>query len=175
MVSEDRKAKKYQASLMLKQKIGSGPLDKQIVEKAQHAIDNNKVDFKPLGLQFLGKLEANLKTVKKDQGDISVADKKQLLTQPVMELKANASIFHYSLIGNLANIMLSFLESIDELDDDAIAIVGAHHTTLNAIVTKEMSGDGGAHGEVFMNELKGACARYHSKKKKEKQAEIDAT
>ena len=169
MVDESKKPKTYQANMMLKQKIGSGPLDPKIVEQAQKEIDENKVDFTPLGKQFLDALNENLGKVSKDLGNGDVLAHKQLLTQPVMELKANATIFHYSLIGNLANIMLSFLESIEEVDEDALSIVQAHHTTLQAIVMKKMTGDGGEHGKVFMTELKQACARYYSKKKKEKQ------
>ncbi|NCO03834.1 MAG: hypothetical protein GW903_06555 [Alphaproteobacteria bacterium] len=155
---------------MLQNKVGKGPLDQKIVEKAQNAIDNNEVDFTPLGLQFLEKLSENLNKVEKELGSTNLEEQKQLITRPVMELKANATIFHYSLIGNLANIMLSFLESINEIDKDALSIVRAHHTTLNAIILKKMKGDGGQNGEIFMSELKQACARYYSKKKKEKQA-----
>lgn len=167
MVHESQKHKKYQANLMLKQKIGSGPLDPKIVEQAQKAIDENKVDFTPLGMEFLDQLQKNLDEVSKTLDAKSTKKQKQLLTEPVMELKANATIFHYSLIGNLASIMLSFLESIDKLDEDAISIVQAHHTTLHAIVQNKMKGDGGENGKVFMKELKQVCARYYSKKKKE--------
>ena len=80
--------------------------------------------------------------------------------------KANAAIFHYTLIGSMANVMLSFLEAIKEFDKDAIEMVAAHHTTLKAIVLKKMSGDGGAVGEQMVQELKDACARYYAKKKK---------
>jgi len=156
-----KKAKTYKASLMLQNKVGKGPLDQKIVEKAQNAIDNNEVDFTPLGLQFLEKLSENLNKVEKELGSTNLEEQKQLITRPVMELKANATIFHYSLIGNLANIMLSFLESINEIDKDALSIVRAHHTTLNAIILKKMKGDGGQNGEIFMSELKQACARYY--------------
>lgn len=170
MDEKRKKPKTYKASLLLQNKVGIGPLDQKIVEKAQNAIDNNEVDFTPLGLQFLEKLTENLDKVEKELGVGNIDEQKQLITRPVMELKANATIFHYSLIGNLANIMLSFLESINEIDKDALSIVRAHHTTLNAIILKKMKGDGGKNGEIFMSELKQACARYYSKKKKEKQA-----
>lgn len=166
-----KKSKTYKASLILQNKVGKGPLDSKIVEKAQKSIDENEVDFTPLGLQFLEKLSENLDKVEKELGTGDIDAQKQLITRPVMELKANAAIFHYSLIGNLANIMLSFLESITVIDKDALSIVRAHHTTLNAIILKKMKGDGGKNGEIFMTELKQACARYYSKKKKEKQAQ----
>jgi hypothetical protein len=157
----------YKASKMLQQKVGAGPLDEEVVKKSQKVLDENDVDFTPMGLQFLGKLEAALKQANDASIDMKV--RKQALTAPVMELKANASIFKYNLIGTLANIMLSFLESTPTLDKDAITIVDAHHKTLHMIVVKKMTGDGGQHGEIFVRELKDACARYHAARLKKEQ------
>ncbi|MCI5060651.1 MAG: hypothetical protein MRY79_06235 [Alphaproteobacteria bacterium] len=165
MKAQKNKAKIYKASLELQQRIGKGPLDPKLVAKAQKAIEENKVDFTPLGLQFLNELEQAINDVSGNLTPEKVIEQKKMLTDPVMELKANATIFHYSLVGNLAGVMLSFLESIRELDEDAIAIVRAHHDTLKAIIAKRMSGDGGEHGQVLMLELKDACARYYRKKK----------
>lgn len=169
MVHESKKHKMYKASAMLKQKIGSGPLSPEIIKRAQRAIDENNVDFTPLGMAFLDQLQNNINVISQNLDPEKITEQKQLLTEPVMELKANATIFHYSLIGNLASIMLSFLESISKLDEDAISIVQAHHSTLQAIVQNKMKGDGGKNGQVFMKELKQVCARYYSKKKKEKE------
>jgi len=167
-MQEKQEKRVYKANYMLQQKVGAGPLDEGKVRDSQKVIDENDVDFTPLGMQYLNQLKAAID--KSKDTSLDMRERKQMMTQPVMELKANATIFHYTLIGNLANIMLSFLEAIDELDDDAISIVAAHHTTLNAIVMKKMSGDGGEYGGVLINELKDACARYYSKKKKKAQA-----
>ena len=174
MTNDHNKSKTYKANMMLQNKIGKGPIDEQVIKEAQKSIDENDVDFTPLGLQFLERLSENLDKVEQDIGQDNIEEQKHLITRPVMELKANARIFHYGLIGDLANVMLSFLESIEEIDMDALAIVRAHHTTLNAIILKKMKGDGGEHGQVFMAELKQACARYYSKKKKEKQAQEES-
>lgn len=165
MNNNQKKAKTYKAKVALKQKIGSGPLDKRLIQRAQKAIEENNVDFTPLGLQFLKELEEALDLVSTKIDPDNIAAQKQALTESVMELKANAAIFHYPLIGNLANIMLSFLESIESLDKDAVSIVQAHHDTLKSIITQKMKGDGGQHGQVFMAELKDACARYYKKRK----------
>jgi hypothetical protein len=81
-----------------------------------------------------------------------------------MELKANAATFRYSLIGNLANIMLSFLESLTVMDKDAIEIVKAHHSTLHMIIVRKMTGDGGEGGKQLQKELQQACDRYYHKR-----------
>lgn len=159
----------YQANKILQQKIGTGPLDPAVVERAQRAIEENDVDFAPLGLQFLTELEEALNNVEKNLNPDKFDSQKQSLTRPVMELKANGTIFHYKLVGDLANIMLSFLESIKSLDKDALSIVRAHHDTLKGIISKGMKGDGGQEGKVFINELTDACERYYKKNKKKKQ------
>ena len=162
--SKNKKHNIYKPSLMLQQKIGKGKPDKELVDKAQKALDDNKVDFTPLGLQFLSELEEVLNDLDKNLDTKEFESQKKQLTEPVMELKANAKMFHYSLVGELANIMLSFLESTTELDPDALAIVRGHHDSLKVILTKKMKGDGGKNGKVMIAELTDACSRYHKKK-----------
>ena len=149
------------ANKSLQAKVGTGPLSSQIVEKCQEVMDNNDVDFTPLAMEYLDKLKEGIETAKKP--DTKMEDAIAGMTAPVMQLKANASTFKYNLIGNLANVMLSFLEGIKEMDADAVAIVEAHHKTLTAIVMKKMRGDGGAFGKQMESELKGACKRYFSR------------
>lgn len=157
-----QKPKRIKADTTLQEKIGTGPLDKEVVEKCQEVMDNNDVDFAPLAMEYLGKLQEAIAVVK--GGEVEMKDAVEGMTAPVMQLKANASLFGYSLIGNLANVMLSFLEGVKELDDDVVAIVDAHHKTLSAIVIKKMKGDGGDFGRQMEEELKGACKRYFVKR-----------
>lgn len=167
MTNAKKKIKTYKANVELQQRIGSGPLDPKLIERAQKAIEENNIDFAPLGLQFLEELHSALDRIEKKIDPQMIDEQKRMLTEPVMELKANATIFHYSLVGNLANIMLSFLESITEIDKDALSIVRGHHDSLKAIITGKMKGDGGKNGQVMMSELKDACARYYKKRKKQ--------
>ncbi len=158
----EEKAKIIKANYKLQQKVGAGPLDLKTVIQSQHVIDNNQVDFVPLGLDILKKLEIALIQAQSEAAPIK--EVKQMLTTPVMELKANATTFHYTLIGNLANIMLNFLETITVLDKDAIDIVRAHHDTLHMIIVRKMKGTGGDAGNILTKELQQACDRYYHKK-----------
>jgi len=157
------KPKVIKAQTNLQEKVGTGKIDEAIVEKCQSLMDNNDIDFQPLAMEFLDTLTKAIKAAKK--ADIDTKDAIGELTAPVMQLKANAATFKYDLIGNLANVMLSFLENINELDKDAISIIEAHHKTLTAIIIKKMQGDGGAFGKQMEEELKGACQRYFAKNK----------
>ncbi len=162
-MTNKKNVKVIKADKALQTRIGTGPLDEKAVERSQKVIDDNDVDFAPLALEYLGKLEEAIAHAQSGKLDMRTAV--QEMTAPVMHLKANASTFKYNLIGNLANVMLRFMESIKELDADVIAIVSAHHQTLKAIILKKMSGNGGDVGRIMEEELKGACARYFSKKK----------
>jgi hypothetical protein len=161
-MQETREAKFYKASKMLQAKVGTGVVEREKVEVCEQKIAENNTDFSPMAKQFLDKLE---KAVKKAQsGEEDLSRLKQNVTEPVMQLKANGSMFGYTLIGDLANIMLSFLENVSKLDDDIIAIIDAHHKTLSVIVHNQMSGDGGENGKAMKTELMNACKRYMEKR-----------
>ena len=150
------------ATYELQRKVGSGPIDESIIKKSQSLIENNQVDFAPVAMIILDRLQEGLEQAKNPHN--TMQDMKDILTQPVMELKANAAIFHYDLVGALASIMLGFLEHIKIMDGDAIEIVKAHHASLHAIVVRKITGDGGVAGETLKNELKQACERYYNKR-----------
>lgn len=155
----------HEAQAILQEKAGRGSFDPDLVKKAQQYIEENDVDFTPLGFEFLNNLKNVLQEAETSKTTATISQYQELLIKPVMELKANAAIFHYPLIGDLANVMLNFLESIEMLDSDTIEIVKAHHDTLSAIMSNRMKGKEGAQqGAPFVAELKEACARYHRKR-----------
>jgi hypothetical protein len=153
------------ASKSLQIKAGTGEIEEEKITKAEVVIENNVEDFAPIANEFLKRLSIAIETARAEGSDLS---KNKILkagmTQPVMELKANARMFKYDLVTSLANIMLGFLENVKELDKDAIEIVGAHHKTLSAIIVKKMKGDGGSNGMLFQTELEDAVERYFRKR-----------
>jgi hypothetical protein len=146
-------------SFLLRAKIGSGGIPAKILEKCLRIFEFNTVDFSPMALEQLQKLETVIDEAK--QKKLTRDEAATKMTAIVMELKANAGMFNYPLISRLAAIMLGFLEGMKDIDDDAIEIVAAHHNTLKAIVLKKMRGQGGAMGDNLEKELKSACARYY--------------
>lgn len=146
---------------MLQAKIGPGPLDMEAVKECQKIIDDNDVDFGPLAKEHLASLSRGVEKAFKGEGD-----EKTLIAgivNPVMQIKANAGMFKYDLLGRMSNIMLNFLETIEKLDKDVLDIVKAHHSTLTLIINNEMKGDGGTVGAQLEKELKEACKRYFAK------------
>ncbi len=148
------------ADYLLQAKVGTGKIPAKLIKKGQNEIDKNDFDFVPLAQEFLKELAVNLEESRK------LADKIRLkneITNSVMQLKANASTFHYDLVGTLAGNMLDFIEEIKEIDEDVIEITNAHYRTISALIAKRMAGTGGPFGKELEQELGNACQRYFTK------------
>lgn len=156
-----RNAKILQANRMLQSKVGTGEIDPAKVEQAQQYLDSVEVDFAPMAELYMASLREAIDRCKVEGGDRSSL--LEDVTEPVMMIKGNAAMFNYRLVGNLANIVLNFLETVDGIDDDVVEILEAQYSSLNTIINAKMSGDGGAMGPEIERELKEACRRYFVK------------
>ena len=163
---------RIQPNDLLAKKIGVGTLSSVVVERSQKVIDQNKIDFIPIAESFLCQLSEAIKHAEEAGFSKKALDN---IISPVMQVKANASIFKYVLIGDLANVMLGFLENLNGLDQDAIEIITAHHTTLAHLVSRGMKGDGGDIGTALKDELEGACARYKKIRAQNAKEELEKT
>lgn len=155
--------KVYKAARTLQAKVGTGAVAAETVAACQKTIEENQTDFMPVAGKFLDELEAEIARARGGADDMETL--RQNLTRLVMQLKANGAMFGYSLVGELANILMHFMESVTQVDDDIIAILDANHKTLSAIVRTKMRGDGGPQGAALKTELQGVCARYLDRKK----------
>jgi hypothetical protein len=149
---------------VLKQKVGHGGIDEKLLEKSQHFIENNGLDFAPYAEQYLKNLTAAIKELK--VGKFTLDEAKDKLVQPVMQLKANGGMFKYRLVSDIADIALQFIESVAEINDDTIEVLKAHQKTLSIIIQNKLQGDGGREGYALVKELDQACKRYFSRYKR---------
>lgn len=157
---QKRKAEFIRPPNMLKAKVGSGGLSTDILEKAQALLENNAVDFLPLAEIYLVNLMSGIEQARQDYGlrgeEVLIAG----MLYPAMQLKANGGMFHYPLVTTIAGKLVHFLEIISDIDEDALEIVEAFHTTIRAVIMGRVSGDGGSHGRELMLALDEACERY---------------
>lgn len=158
---EDKEPRIVKANHLLQAKVGIGTIDEKKIRKSQKVMDSMTVDFEPMAQQYLAELAAAIESARTQ--DEQPLKKIQAMTEPVMQVKANAAMFGYVLVGVLANVMLNFLETLETVDEDVISIVDAHQKTLKLLVTNEMRGDGGEYGQQLQAELKDACRRYFAK------------
>lgn len=149
---------------LIKEKVGFGGLNSTILDKAQALLENNAVDFRPLGEMYLEALMKGVTYAKRSQRDAH--DFEALIATmlyPAMQLKANGGMFHYPLITKVADRLIQFLEVIEVPDQEALEIVEAFHTSMRAILMGEVKGDGGQYGRELEQALIDACFRYFEK------------
>ena len=164
--SGTQKARFIKPPNIFKSKVGAGGISELLLEKSQEAIDNVEIDFTPYAQEFLKQITEAVALARAQK---NLKDAKEKLIRPVMQLKANGGMFRYHLLSDIANIALQFLESIDDMNEDAYDVIKAHEDALKVIVASKLAGNGGAKGGALIKELEKACQRYH--KKYEKQAD----
>lgn len=147
----------------LKEKVGMGGLSEDILEKAQQLLENNTVDFIPLGEMYLGNLMKGIETAKAPDQSYDREYVISTMLYPAMQLKANGGMFHYNLVTLISDKLIQFLEVIEEPDIEVIEIVLAFHTTIRVVLQSKIKGDGGEHGQELLGALNDACLRYFGK------------
>lgn len=148
-VVTDTETKRIKANLDLQKKVGTGSIDEKKVEKAQEVIKNNKVDFAPIAKPHLDELS---KAIKASLGLKNPPNEKEILESymtPIMNIKANAATFNYSLISGLAGTVLTFLEDVKKYDKKVVQIVDLLCKTTLLILARKMAGDGGPEGRAL--------------------------
>ncbi|MCF8496012.1 MAG: hypothetical protein K9G62_05010 [Alphaproteobacteria bacterium] len=148
---------------LIKQKVGTGGLSEDILEKAQALLENHTVDFQPLARVYLNSLLQGLNGAKnagqyEDQEKIIAA-----MLYPAMQLKANGGMFHYPLVTKIADLLIQFLEVLEKMDIESLEIVLAFYTTLDVVVMGQIKSEGGKQGQGLVTALNGACMRYFDK------------
>ncbi len=148
----------FKASYALQRRVGKGPFDPAVLLKCQTVMDTVEVDYPTMAAVWLDALKMGIDRSKNTV--LSMPDRIEFLSRPVMDLKSSGRMFRYDLVTELANIMLSFLELMHTLDDEVMDIISAHHDSLRTIMDRRVSGGGGQYGQMLRQELKDACGRY---------------
>jgi hypothetical protein len=143
----------------LKEKVGSGGLDENVINKAQALLESNNVDFAPIAGMLMDVLNEAIQSAK--SGALKGEPAIEALIYPAMQLKAQGGMFHYPLVTEISNILVNFLETVTDLDKDVIDIIVAHKMTINAVVAGKIQGDGGTTGRELRNALMDACNRFY--------------
>ena len=149
------------ANRLLQAKAGSGSISQKKIDQMQTLIENNRVDFIPIVLPLLEELSSAIADTRNGKKTDVVG--LSALIEPIMQIKANAGMFKYQLVGKLAGIILDFLENVGILNDDVIDLCDTHHKTLSMLIKNHMTGEGGTYGQDLETELKEACRRYANK------------
>ena len=155
-----RKAEFIKPLDILKTKVGSGGLTEEILNKAQTLLENNTVDFLPMAEVHLATMMRYIDKAKTtaagEEGEILIA----LIINPAMQLKANGGMFHYQLVTRISDKLIQLLEVVAVLEDDAVEMLLAFHTSLQSVLQGRITGSGGKPGDELMQALEDTCLRY---------------
>lgn len=166
-----RKAEFFNPPNHLKLKVGNGGLTEDILNKAQALLENNSLDFVPLAEMYLDAMMKGIEQARTPPAELSHETIIGAILFPGMQLKANGGMFHYELVTLIADRFIQFMEVIEKVDNDALEIIIAYHTTIRAVLLGRIKGDGGKRGADLMNALIEACYRYFEKHPENKRAE----
>jgi hypothetical protein len=161
---QDHKPKFINPPDRLKKKVGSGGLGKDVLEKAESMIQTQSSDFRAMADDLLLNLYNGISQAETYDREVDdLARVKNAIIYPAMELKANGSMFHCALVTDIAEKLVNFTEELDRFNDDALEIVFAFYTTLQAILSSQLIGNSGHHGDELVKALENACQRYYYK------------
>ena len=133
------------------------------LERAEIFIEENQLDFTPYAESLIKRLDGIIKDIK--SGDLSHEEGRGTLIRSIMEIKANGGMFQFMLLSEIADVILNFLENIEEINEDAMNIIDAHQNAVKIIVVNKLTGSGGREGKAISMELYAACNRYYGKYK----------
>lgn len=156
-----KKAKFHTPQNTLRLKAGYGGVDPKVMDRAEEFIKVNEYDFSATAKDILDRLDHAVDGVRRDNHRSKEGINR--MVAPIMELKANGAMFKFGLLTDVADIVLNFLEDTDFLNDDAFEIVDIHRRTFRIIIGSQLRGTGGKQGDILINELESACARYQKK------------
>ncbi len=162
--------KKITAKKDLQNKTGKGCVNPHLVENSQSIIENTPLDFTPVMKTFLEEFKKSIDAAQ----NLNISNRKIVedIIFPVMQIKANARIFKYDLVGDLSAIILSFLERAHQVDSLILEILHAQHKTISHLVENNMKGNGDKLGASLKAELQDACNRYLNTKRQFSQNEL---
>lgn len=153
-----KKGKIVKPENLLKKKAGNGGFNETDLVKAQTMIQNNKIDFKPLGAEMLKELNDILSGIKAKT--IQPSEYFDLLMYPLMQLKSQGGLFGYPSVSAFTKILLDLLENIKQIDDNALEIVTAYTKSLQAMLTLEVKDTEAKIAKELSKALSDACDRY---------------
>lgn len=145
----------------LKKKVGDGGFKKEDLEKAQKAIDENDVDFVPIANQYLVVVREILAS-EKTGSDLS--DLYSAFLDPLMQLRSQGSLFHYSSITCLTDIVVDCLDSLKMVDKTIIEIIVAYDKSAKALMAAGIRDQNHPICQALAKELGLVCQKYKASK-----------
>ncbi len=139
----------------LKDKVGEGGLDENIIKSAEESMKHKADSFVPVIERYLQKISDSLNNKENSPAEI-IQDISYCITQ----LKAQGSMFNYPLVTEVSELIIKFLPRVKTINGDILEIISAYQLTVRAIAKQELRGEKTATGKALLVALNQACDRY---------------
>lgn len=139
-------------------KAGSGNVQLSHVKFAEYFAED--LNFKPYARELISELGSVIDKASK-YDDLS--DFCQDVRQVIVAIKSSGAMFGFTILSDMADIMLSFIERAKNYDQELVEIIERHHGTLYYLVETGLTDE--SQIEEIKLELTQACDRYLNKYK----------
>lgn len=143
----------------LKEKVGNGGFKNEDLLRAQTAIDENDVDFKPIADKYLGLIRVGLEDYKNNNAH----DLYSILLDQLMQLRAQGSLFRYPSITAISDTVVDLLDSIKKVDGTIIEIVQAYEQSTKILMAHNIKSSDDKTCVALVKELAKVCQKYKDK------------
>lgn len=136
---------------------GGGPLSDEMLEKAENVIEEHGADYVTRAQAQIESLIQTVRTARE-----KVESRPELfgkIFQKSHDIRGMGSTFGYDLVTEIGASLCNFVEGLEQHDDDAMEVVGAHVDALRAVIANGVKGDGGAIGREIAEGLAQAVAQ----------------
>lgn len=144
----------------LKEKVGEGGFKEESIQRAQKSIEENVVDFNPIATEYLKNIRTALADYQNKQNSPRLYS--DLLDQ-LTQLRAQGSMFHYSSITAITDIVVDLLDSLNTVDEKIIEIVNSYEQCATIILKNGIKDDTDKTCQTVASELKAVCNKYKAK------------
>lgn len=157
-----KKALILPATRLLQSLVGFGKIKPEKIEASERKINavKNRIDVSEFGQSHLKDIKAVLADLnnKDTENDPEITDK---IAKTLMEFKGNAGMFSSASYITLAAIMLRWIESVEEIDQDVLDVLNGYAVTLDQIFNNKLTSK--KQIDLIVAEMQAACERYFAK------------
>ena len=156
---------------ILKQKVGSGDIPKEVIQKAQEMLSNTTIDFRPIAWALTKELNAAIQILRgsmsQDETDI------ELLLFPAMQLKSQGEMLHFKEVSDIADTLVQFLETITGISSDVLSVCEAHMKAFDYVLKTPRESIKQETVNKLAQSLVDLCERYYRQYGKIEDSEKD--
>ncbi len=134
---------------MLRPKVGTGGLEENVLQRAEQTITKRESEFPELADTHLIKLRRALNDAQ--DGDAKAFHQ---VFQAALELKSSGGMFQFKAISRIAQNLCRFSGAADPGDPRVLPAMEEHYNAMRLILSAQMVGDGGTHGNTLVHELR---------------------